>query len=270
MAREWQDLGGGRKKLTITDDKGRVPPVYVYGTEQEILDKLADSKINGDVAIAAAKNAAPALTPGDRMQLVADLRDPAKVDTAITKVVEAAVGPLEDIRQDRREDRQERQIRLATEAATAFADSTTDWYNSEHNKRTLVNYMRRMGLDNTKVESYRNAFDELNNAKLLQARPAEGDGGEGETATESQATPNERTAPAPTAQPRTPTRYSTGVRPSDVSGSQPRPTNRLKYTREQIDRMSAATMKSLMNDPDFIKASEFYAAEDRKLQRRAS
>jgi hypothetical protein len=34
--------------------------------------------------------------------------------------------------------------------------------------------------------------------------------------------------------------------------------------------MSAATMKSLMNDPDFIKASEFYAAEDRKLQRRAS
>jgi hypothetical protein len=270
MAQEWQDLGNGRKKLTITDDQGRVPPVHVYGTEQEILAKLAESKINGNAVIAQAKGS-KSLTAGDRMQIVADLKDPAKVDSAIARVVETVV-PVDEIKRNSGEERLERQIRLATEAAATFADTTPDWHNSEHNKRTLVEYMKRLGLDNTNVSHYRKAFDELKAANLLQAKPAGEEFDEGETITDPEAQTTERTAPAPTAQrPPAPTRFSTGVRSSDISGQQPRPTNRLKYTREQIESMSTAKMRTLMNDPDFIKASEFYAAEDRKRagQRRA-
>lgn len=273
MGREWQQLADGRKKLTITDDKGRVPPVYLYGSEQEILDKLAESKINGDLLISSLKGKESGLSAGQRMQVVADLQNPAKVDAAITTVVEAVTGPLSELRHDREEEKQDRINRQAMSAANTFSTTTPDFYPSEHNKNTLVNYMKRMGLDPTKVENYRNAFQELWTAKLLQAKPAEGEEaeeGEGETTTESQGTRTERTAPAQTAPPRTPTRFSTGVRRTDVSGTQPKPTNRLKYTREQIERMSTQTYREKMSDPEFVKAVDAYAAEDRRRQRRAS
>jgi hypothetical protein len=266
MALNWEELAGGQMKLTITDDNGKVPPVIVRGTKDEILTKLATSKINGDRRISELK---VNLSPSERLQVVADLNDPGRAAEAITSVVERVVGPLEDFNQDRTEQREERETRRAVEAANTFASNTPEWYPSEHNKKTLVAFMRRMGLSPTDAANYATAFNELKSAELLQPPPAAGENGEGETTTTVPGSEAERTAPAPTT-PKTPTRYSTGVRSSDVSGSQPRPTTRLKWTREQIERMSTVTYKQNMRDPEFSKCIDYYAAQDRQRQKRAS
>lgn len=271
MGLNWKDLGNGQWKLTITDDHGRVPPAYVTGTKDEILTKLATSKINGNVRINELKGAAQ-LTAGDRMKIVSDLQNPATAPEAITKVVETIVGSAAEFQQDREQERHERETRAAISTAQTFADSTPGWYPSEHNKRTLTEYMKRLGMEPNNLEHYRQAFAELSAANLLQPPPAtrenDEEDDEGTTQTKPAAQTAEQTAPAPPKQPQAPTRYSTGLRSSDASGTQPRPTNRLKWTREQIDAMSTREYRTRMTDPDFVRAVEYY--NQPKAQRRAS
>jgi len=282
MGKVWTDRGNGQWKLTITSDNpdDGVAPIAVYGTKDEILDKLADAKQNGDRLIKQLRSGAPKpvvfgpvagsgdlpkpMTAAERMTAVAELNNPATVDKAVTRVIESVVGPVDTLRQDRAEERQERNVRAAAQAATTFAEATPDWYPSEHNKNTLVGYMRRMGLNASDTNNYSQAFEELSAAGLLQARPAENDNND--------APPDqrqERTAPTPAAA-RTPTRSSTGFRQSDISGQPPRPTTRLKYTREQIAKMSAGKYKELMmSDPELARCNDFYAKQDAQ-KRRAS
>src|SRR5215472_5922810 len=147
MAKIWDDLGGGQWKLTITDDSGKMPPAHVYGTKDQILDKLADSKINGDRRIGELRAAIPPpLTPTERMQTVAELSNPATVDTAIMRVVEKGFGPADEVRGDRIAEREDRETRQAVNAAQSFADETPDWYASDYNRNILVNRMRLLGL----------------------------------------------------------------------------------------------------------------------------
>jgi hypothetical protein len=280
MGKNWTDRGNGQWKLTVTSDMAgdSTPPVVLYGTKDEILDKLADSKINGDrrinelrrgypsngAAPAAAATVPRPLTPAERMQTVADLANPATVDRAVTRVMESVIGPVEGMREDRAQERAERETRDAVEAAKQFAEATPDWYPSQHNKNTLVGYMQRMGLNASNTQDYTTAFEELTAAHLLQIKPAEDD------ETEPPAQRQERTAPTPAAAPKAPTRYSTGVRQSDISGTPPRPTTRLKYTREQIARMGAAAYKqAMLSDPELSRSVEYYAQQDRQ-KRRAS
>jgi hypothetical protein len=80
----------------------------------------------------------------------------------------------------------------------------------------------------------------------------------------------ERNAPVPVPVPRTPARVSTGVMSRDISGLPPRPTTRLKYSREQIAELGGEETKRLMfSDPEFSKCIEWYAQQDRQKQRRA-
>lgn len=264
MAQTWTDLGNDQWKLTITDESNRVPPAHVTGTKEEIIAKLANSKINGDARIAELKGSS--IAPGERMKLVTDLQNPATAPEAITKVVESIVGPAAEFQQDRQSDKIERETRAAMTAAQTFADSTPNWLPSEHNKNTLAGYMKRMGLDFKTVAHYTEAFAELTAANLLQLPPAAQD--DDEPRTQPATRTAEATAPRPAATPQAPTRYSTGLRAGDASGTPPRPTNRLKWTREQIDKMSTREYKSHMNDPEFVKAVEAYASP--KAQRRAS
>lgn len=271
MAQDWNDLGNGQWKLTITDDDGMVPPVHVKGTKDEILFKLANSKIHGDRRINELRGTAVNMSASERMQTVAELQDPAKVDQAVTRIVERAMGaPMAEVQQDRAEEREERQTRMAVEAATTFATTTPGWFPSEFNNRTLTEYMKRMGLNPLAIDDYRKAFTELQAAKLLQAPPAANEGdeeGEGTTSMQGTEVEAERTAPTP-ANPPTPKRFSTGIRSSDISGQPTKPVTRLKYSREQIERMGAAMYKELMSDPEFVRCVEYYGAQ--KQQRRAS
>lgn len=260
MAKRWEDLGGGQWKLTIIDDTGKVPPAHVYGTKDEIIDKLSDSKINGDRRIAELRTAAipppEPMSPTERMQTVAELSNPATVDTAIMRVVEKGFGPAEETRADRIAEREERETRQAVQAAQSFADSTPDWHPSEYNRNILVNRMRLLGLSPTNREHYTRAFEELKAAGLLQPKPDEEQDDNNEPGQSS-----ERTAPT---KPKAPARYSTGVRQSDISGEPPRTTPvRLKYTREQLAKMSSEQYKNLIHtDRKELERCEAYYASN--------
>ena len=54
---------------------------------------------------------------------------------------------------------------------------------------------------------------------------------------------------------------STGVRDSDISGSQPAPGTRLKYTREQLDSMSTKQYRDLMQSDraELERCENYYA-----------
>lgn len=274
--KRWEDKGSGQWKLVITDDiTGDVLSTF-YGTKEEIADKQADSLANASRRINELRNGAPKpngqaapapLSAADRMQTVSDLMNPATVDQGVLRVVESVVGPVTELRQDREAEREARMERAAVEAAEAFAEETPDWYPSEHNKNTLVNYMKNMRLNPANRASYTQAFETLSAAKLLQPKPAEAF--EPDDVNSEPPAGRERNAPTPTQQPAAPTRYSTSIRHSDISGMRPMPTTRLKYSREQIARMSAATYKRLLtSDPELTKAAEFYAKQDAAKQRR--
>ncbi|HTH42899.1 MAG TPA: hypothetical protein VL498_07025 [Terracidiphilus sp.] len=295
MPKQWEELapknGVPQWKLTVTsDDPTDGVPISVFrGTKDQIAEALADSQANANRRIAELRrnnggngagpgNTPPAPRPGapkpltaaDRMTAVAELNDPATVDRAVTRIIESQVGPMENLRQATENapaDREERISRAAIAAATQFAEETPEWFPSEHNKNTLVRYMRTQGMNPTNLAHYKQAFEELTAAQLLQPKPEEED----ETETQPPEPQPERNAPAP-APPKTPTRISTSVRPSQFSGQPPaKPTNRMKYSREQIAKMSAPTMKRLMTtDPEFVRCSEFYAQQDNKPKRRAS
>jgi len=287
MAKVWEEIapknGVPQWKLTVTsDDPEDGVPISVFrGTKDQIAEALADSQENANRHIAELRrsngrngnqpappkpNQPKPLSPADRMQTVAEMNDPATVDKAVTRIIESAIGPIENLRQvteNAPADREERHNRAAVEAATQFAEETPEWFPSDHNKNTLVRFMRAQGMSPTNRAHYTQAFNELTAAKLLQAKPEEDD------ETQPKDPQPEPNAPAP-ALPKAPTRFSSSVRPSEMSGQPPvRTAPRLKYSREQIANMSAATMKRLINDPEFIKASEFYAQQD-KPRRRAS
>jgi hypothetical protein len=189
------------------------------------------------------------------MAVVADMQNPATVDKAVTRVMESVIGPVADFQKDRQAERAERETRIAIQAAETFAQGTPEWYPSEHNKQTLVRYMQTQGLDPRNSESYRRAFEDLTAAELLQAKP------EGETSTDEPADEG-RNAPTPTPR-KAPTRSSTSIRQSDISGTPPRPTGtRLKYSREQLAKLSASDYKRLMqSDRQELERCEAYYAK---------
>lgn len=278
--RDWKDLGGGQFKLTITvDGDPTAPPSVFRGTREEILDKLADSQEsanrrlhdlrrnggNGAPQPAAPASSAPRpLSPAERLETVSDLQNPATVDKAVTRILESVVGPVAELQKDRAANREANTVRTAVQAAESFFERTPEWYPSEHNKKALTNYMKGQGLDPTDTQNYTKAFDELSAAELLQARPAEDD-----TPTQPDADEG-RNAPAANAQHRAPTRYSTSVRSSDISGRPPVPGGKphLKYTREQLENLSASDYKQLMiSDRVEMERCEAYYAKNPKRAR---
>jgi hypothetical protein len=274
MAKSWQDRGNGQWKLTVTSDDPTDSPSVFYGTRDEMTDKLADAQANANRRIAELRrngngNGHQAVSPNeprplsasDRMQTVAELSDPATVDKAVTRVLESVVGPVETLRASQAQGGEERRANLAAEAAEQFSRETPDWFASDHNKNTLLRYMMRMGGDPTNPAHYTRAFEELSAAQLLQAIPSD----ESANLNDEPGPERERNAPTPTQPPKAPTRTSTGIRASDISGLPPRPTNRLKYTREQIANLSAAEYKRLMfADQEFSRCVDYYAKPKRQ------
>lgn len=268
----WEQIGEDRWKYTITPEKGGSPSIY-YGSKDDILEKLGDSVGNASARISELRGSANGngkapppiepkpLTANDRMQVVADLNNPATVDKAVGRVMESVIGPLDQFQQDRDAERAERALRAQVAAAELFAETTPEWYQSDHNCETLANFIVSRGGDLGNVEHYRQAFVTLSKAQLLQPKPSDA-----QPPAEPPTEPQERNAPTLGA-PRATTGYSTGIRSSDISGSPPVPVKRLKFSREQIEHMSAETYKRNMSDPEFQRAVEFYTQS--KSPRRA-
>ena len=186
MAKTWEDKGNGKWKLTVTSDEPGVPISVFHGTRDEISDQLADSQLNANQRIAELKrNSQPAasqppppagpkpLSAGERMQTVADLANPSTVDSAVTRIMESVVGPIENLRDSAANapaEREERLERKATEAAQAFAAANPEYYLTQHNAETIYAYVQLRG-DLTRQDHYQRAFEELTAANLLQKRP---------------------------------------------------------------------------------------------------
>jgi hypothetical protein len=187
------------------------------------------------------------------MQTVADLTNPAQVVEGVTRVVESVIGPVDAIPQ-------ERLGRAQEAAALAFYEEMepNGWHASQYNKVKLLRHMISQGFDLTQVADWKRAYAELAGAKLLEEKPAET-----QDFDEVEDGLHRRNAENPA--PKTPTRYSTGVRQSDISGTPPMPSKRLKYSKEQIRDMSASTYKRLMlSDPEFSRCVEFHARTQQK------
>jgi hypothetical protein len=274
--KDWKDLGGGQWKLTISvDGDPMTPPSVFRGTREEIADKLADSQMSANRRIAELRRggngsgAAPPppsgprpLSPSERLQAVADLQNPATVDSAVTRVMESVIGPVSEVRDNNAAGRVERDTKTAMKAAEMFVERTPEWYNSAHNKETLVQYVKAQGLNPLDTNTYTTAFEALSAAQLLQSKPAESD----DDNHESEASEG-RNAPDANARPKTPTRYSTSIRSSDISGRAPVPSGKphLKYTREQLQTLSAADYKRLMQtDRAELERCEAYYAKTRR------
>ena len=279
--KQWQELGQGRWKLTITsdDDSEAIPSVY-RGTKDEIAELLADSQGHANRRIAELKRGGDGngsksihfgpvsgdpkpLTPNERMQTVADLQNPATVDKAFDRMFEAATGETPEQRRERdQREAGERLEREGVDTALRFGREYPEYWQTQHNANTMVGYMRTHGMDLTNIDHYVTAFEALSAAKLLQMKTAEV-----EVPNESEEEETvERNAPTPTPVPRTPARISTGVRASDISGTPPRPTTRLKYSREQLENMSRQDYKQLMltDRVELERCEKFYAEHPAK------
>jgi hypothetical protein len=277
--KHWEELPDGRWKLSIFSDEpdDQTPPSVYRGTKEQIAEMLADSQANANRRIGELKrngstptpngHGPKPLTPAERMQTVAELGDPATAPEAITRVVESAMGETMEERRTRQQKEDNDALeRAGFLAADSFVKETPEYLANQYNSETMFNYMRSQGMDPTNRQHYTLAFEKLTAAKLLQPKPSEAPTQEAEPEEEDE---RERNAPVPVPVPKAPTRVSTGVMSRDISGLPPRPTTRLKYSREQIAELGGAEYKRLMfADPDFSKCVEWYAQQDRQRQRR--
>lgn len=266
----WENDGqpvDGEYIATITFEDGSQPQRFKGQGYKQVADALLTAQENASRAIRtlrAGQQIEPArprknrqvkpMTPGERLGAVADLQDPNKADKAITRIVEATVGPVDAIREaiDKTDDEE-----AAADAATetkAFVDSTPEWYASDYNKQTLVNYMAANSVAPTR-KNFAVCFAKLLDAGLLQRKPAE-TAPETESESGAEGKPNGGGLPhngglptAPRTRPRG-TLVTTGIRAEDTSGS-PRPP-RPRYTKDDIEKMPNALYKQkLTSEPGF-------------------
>jgi hypothetical protein len=268
----WEDINEGpNRKVKLTIDPGQGAPLQVYygKDRQQITDQLASAQEHATRRISQLSrepNGRVPQTPkpprrrpaplgdGERFQLANDMQMPATVDKAVTRLVESATGvTMDELRDVVNNSREEETATAAIAAATQFIQAEPNWFASEHNKRTLTDYLETMGLDPTNVQSYHRAFQTLTRAKLLQVATEDDDNLPDDQEPERIA-PTRIAAQLP--RPRT---TSTGIRNSDISGAPPKPSVRLKYTPEQIANFGPEKYKQLMmTDPEFRRAAEAY------------
>jgi hypothetical protein len=241
----------------VLDMEDGTNPIYYYGkTEQEVNDKIALNNMHAQRALARRAEAPPEntnpspiaprkrMTADETMQATTDLQNPAKAAEAVTRLVQDATGM--DLRQ------------MAMDAFKARADEwvseTPDFYNCKPNRSLLAT---RLGvLVNGDVSLITKEMMTQTFHQMLAAGDLVEDPGE--------AAPNVTTFPDENQVQRVETsrggRNGTGTRSTNFRAPQSAQTRTLKYTREQIDRMSLARTEALIRsgDKDYAEACEFY------------
>jgi hypothetical protein len=242
-------------------------PIYVYGRDtQEVIDKLSRNNAHAQAALArravapataAATPPAPAatqararLTPGQVMQATVDLQNPAKAGEAVSALLADATGldPVEMGKQ--------RYATLAIEWENEHPE-----FDPHPGNRYLLGdkAIRRAGGKPALVtkELMTQCFNELLAEGLLFEATSE--------QLEQQTHGNLTTFPGESQVQRTErprgALFATGARSSNFRAPQQvAQTRTLKYTKEQIDRMSLAKSRDLIErgDKDYTAACEAY------------
>lgn len=239
----------------VTDLEDGTNPIYTYGKDQaEIIDKLAMQNANAQLALLRRAQPPPAtptparkITADEVMQATADLTNPAKAPAAIATLYEAETGidPVQTA------------LRAFAALAMEWEAGTPDFYPHPGNRQLVSN--KAIGLAGGKPglvtrEMFNAAFTELRAQGLLFERPDQPAG--------DQPTPNPPNLPVesqvqPIERPRG-TRYATAARSSTFTAPQTVSTRNLKWTEEQIRTMPEKERLRVFDDPDYIKACEYY------------
>jgi hypothetical protein len=246
----------------VTDLEDGTNPIYTYGADQsEVFEKLARQNANAQLALARRSVAAPpggngsppappvrrGISPDQVMQATADLQNPAKAGDAVAVLYEAATG-IDPVEQARRH-----YAALAME----WEQQTPDFYPHPGNRQLVGEKSIRMAggkPGQVTTEILKAAYLQLHAEGLLFERNSDAtENNPPSTLTtfpgESQVQPPER--------PRG-TRFSTGASSMRFSAPQTVTTRALKYTEEQIRTMPERERLKVFNDPDYIRACEFY------------
>lgn len=258
----WENDGqpndAGTFVATIDMEDGSGEQRFEGASHLEVANKLMQAQASATAKIReltqAAKPMRPALVPqhraidaDKRFEVATGVTDPDRAPEVIREVVEAELGvSLKDMRETMANVAEEQRESLAIAAAKAFMASTADYFPCAYNNKKLMGYMQEQQMDPTQAESYVTCFADLKEAGLLAGRPAE---------------PNNK--PEPTAQPgglpeqsgqRTRQRLvaATGLRNGEFAQEAPAQSGTQKYTRQQIEFMSAADYRyKFENEPGF-------------------
>ena len=262
------------------DEEGRnlgSPQVIKYKTSEELADKLSaqnselvrlNRKLNKDIRLGNILHDeipadAPRVREGqyevqpkplsaeERLQLVQDLADPEKCDSATDRLIESRIGSPQAILATLSEARQQIGAMNAQKEAEAFVRSTPDYYVCPDNFQTLANWMIKNDLEPVKA-NFALAFKTMREAGLVVERPVVEPPIVVSTPAPVVETPTTATpeaTPKPTARP-----ASSGLTRSQASDSGASAAKK-GYTPAEIDKMSADEYKQKILVPEF-KASQ--------------
>jgi len=263
MARTWLNDGkpdtSGRLCLEIDPEDG-TQPLRIWGrSKEEILDKASRTVEHGQREITRLRSTPPApsgkpnghgtpqtpppeqkpqLTPDERMQLTADLNNPAKAANAITRLVEDETGI------DFTGIKNQETVKRVAAIQAAWSLNRPDFPNNPINYKLLNDTAAlRVGYENITAAVMDQVFQELSSAGMLL--PAIDDDAPIAQSVQPAETPATRTV-----RPRGAASYSRArlASPAPAAAS-PTP----KYTREQIEGMSSAEYRrKLETDPEFL------------------
>jgi len=245
----------------VLDLEDGTNPIYYYGkTEQEVQDKIALNNLHAQRALArrdeaprtsstVTPTAIPArkrMTADETFQATTDLQNPAKSADAVTRLVQDVTGV--DLRQ------------IAMDAFKARAEEWTrehsDFYNCKPNQKLLALELGKMvngDVAQITKQMMTETFHRMRAAGDLFEDP-------NESAAPSNVTPFPDETQVQRVETTRSGRSGTGTRSTNFRAPQSVQTKTLKYTREQIDRMSIAKTEALIKsgDKDYAEACEFY------------
>jgi hypothetical protein len=240
--------------------------VATYGhTELEITEKLARQNAHAQMVIAQQRAtpppaAAPApaptpavrgrvpLTADQRIKLTADLDNPATAGRAVVELLEDTTGlSVQDLQQDKFN-------RMFQEWLGAHPDFPRG---VRMNVRLLLLEAERRAGSHTKItpQTLDAVFQQLQSGgELLAEMPVEDEPSD-PASPQPSATRAGESQPPPSTRPRV---VATTTHRTTRMASAAAPQFKPKYTREQIDGMSAAENRRLIDDPDYNASVEYY------------
>lgn len=243
----------------VLDMEDGTNPIYFYGkTEEEVLDKISLNSMHARRALERREEAPSATPPApvtvtprkrlsadETMQATTDLQNPAKAADAVATLVQDATGV--DLR------------KMAMDAFKARAEEWVnehpEFYNCKPNKTLLATRLGQIVNGDVALitkEMMTQTYKNMIAAGELVEHP----GGEEPQNVEPLPGENQvqRVETIPSG------RAGTGTRSTSFRAAPGAQTRKLKYTREQIDRMSLTKAKALIEsgDKDYAEACEFY------------
>lgn len=273
MKAQWLNDGepdeNGNYIATIHNDKGSLISKFSGKTYKEVADKLLDSQANANKALERLAKKPDAgrpamsiqpkeLTPDDKFRLAAEITDPNKVVDAVKEIVTAEIGaPPREIGKNIATTEQTRSNEYYAAEAEAFRKATPAYYPVQQNRDAMFDELKANGWDLTRNNLAIVYQTLMEREELIPWPEGEEEEPPNGSSNGSPAQPSGVSAAANTAQePNPPTprprTISTGIRNADASALPPKPPQKARYTRADIERMPRAEYtQRLQSDPEF-------------------